>query len=148
VIFLSEILYKCLKEEEANPEIFEFIYNTLVFLDKSEHAIANFHIWFLFKLTWFLGIYPNNEDAAISNFFDLQKGRFVSHEPPHAQFADKYVTGLFTRLFDADFDSLQKLNYNQSDRKQVLMKLLEYYHIHFDNLGEIRSLTILQEVLR
>lgn len=148
VIFLSEILYKCLKEEEANPELFGFIYNSLIFLDQTEHGIANFHSWFLFKLTRFLGIYPNNENAAICNFFDLQKGRFVSHEPTHSQFADKYVTGLFARLFDADCESLQKLNYNQSDRKQVLMKLLEYYHIHFDNLGEIRSLPVLQEVLR
>lgn len=148
VIFLSEILYKCLKEEEANPELFGFIYNSFSFLDLAEHGIGNFHLWFMFKLTRFLGIYPNSENAAISNFFDLQKGRFVSHEPPHNQFADKHVTSLLARLFDIDCESLQKLNYSQSDRKQILLKLLEYYHIHFDNLGEIRSLPVLQEVLR
>lgn len=148
VIFLSEILYKCLKEEEPNPELFDFIFNSLTYMDLSEHGIANFHCWFLFKLTWFLGIYPNSENASISNFFDLQKGRFVSHEPTHGQFADKHTTQLLATLFETNCESIHKLNYTQNDRKQVLAKLLEYYHIHFDNLGDIRSLHVLQEVLR
>lgn len=148
VIFLAEILYKCLKEEEPNPGLFDFIYNSLSFLDLSDHGISNFHLWFLFKLTQFLGIYPSGDNALTSNFFDLQKARFVSHEPQHNQFTDKHVTLLFSRLFEIDLATLEKLEYTQNDRRQVLDKLLEYYRIHFDHLGEIRSLGILQEVLR
>lgn len=148
VIFLSEVLYKCLKEEEPNPGLFNFIFNSLSYLDLTNLGISNFHVWFLFKLTQFLGIYPNNDNALISNFFDLQKARFVSHEPMHNQFADKYITILFSRLFDVDYASLDKLEYTQNDRRMVLEKLLEYYHIHFDNMGEIKSLIVLQEVLR
>jgi DNA repair protein RecO (recombination protein O) len=148
VIFLAEILYKCLKEEEPNPGLFNFIYNSMSFLDLSDHGISNFHVWFLFKLTQFLGIYPNRENALVSNFFDLQKARFVSHEPLHNQFTDKHTTVLFSRLFEVDHASLGKLEYTQNDRRMVLEKLLEYYHIHFDNMGEIKSLGVLQEVLR
>lgn len=147
VIFLSEILYKCLKEEEPNTGLFDFIYNSLSFLDLSDRGISNFHLWFLFKLTQFLGIYPRSENALISNFFDLQKAQFVNHEPSHNQFTDKYVTLLFSRLFEVDHSSLDKLDYSHTDRRLVLEKLLEYYRIHFDSLGEIRSLDILKEVL-
>lgn len=148
VIFLSEVLYKCLKEEEPNPGLFNFIFNSLSYLDLTDHGISNFHIWFLFKLTQFLGIYPNSDNALISNFFDLQKARFVSHEPAHNQFTDKHVTILLSRLFEVDYASLEKLEYTQNDRRMILEKLLEYYHIHFDNMGEIKSLIVLQEVLR
>ena len=147
VMFLAEILYKCLKEEEPNTGLFGFIYNSLSFLDLSDHGISNFHLWFLFKLTQFLGIYPSGEHAQISNFFDLQKAQFVSHEPNHNQFTDKQVTVLFSRLFEVDHTSLDKLDYSHTDRQLVLEKLLEYYRIHFDNLGEIRSLAVLKEVL-
>jgi len=147
VIFLSEILYKCLKEEEPNTGLFDFIYNSLSYLDLSDQGISNFHLWFMFKLTQFLGIYPRSEHALISNYFDLQKAQFVNHEPPHHQFTDKHVTNLFSRLFEVDLTSLEKLDYNHNDRKLVLEKLLEYYHIHFDSLGEIRSLSVLKEVL-
>ena len=148
VIFLAEILNKCLKEEERNPDLFDFIYNSLSFLDLADHGISNFCVWFLFKLTRFLGIYPNADNAQISNFFDLQKARFVSHEPQHSQFTDKHITILFSRLFDVDYHSLGKLEYTQIDRRMVLEKLLEYYRIHFDNMGEIKSLSVLQEVLK
>jgi DNA repair protein RecO (recombination protein O) len=147
VIFLAEILYKCLKEEEPNPGLFGFIYNSLSFLDLSDSGISNFHLWFLFKLTQFLGIYPNHDNALISNFFDLQKAQFVSHEPQHNQFTDKQVTLLFSKLFETDHASLKDLGYTQNDRRRILEKLLEFYHIHFDNMGEIRSLSILKEVL-
>lgn len=148
VMFLAEILYKCLKEEEPNQELFDFIYNSLSYFDLTDQGISNFHIWFLFKLTRFLGIYPNNENALISNYFDLQKAQFVSHEPMHGQFAYKHVTSLLARLFEADQTTLEQLDYTHNDRRLVLDMLLEYYRIHFDNLGEIRSLSVLKEVLK
>lgn len=148
VLFLAEILYKCLREEESNKELFNFLYHALTLLDLSETGINNFHIWFLFKLTRFLGINPSRDNALISNFFDLQSALFVSHEPLHNQFADKHVTILFSRLFDIDSSSIEKLNYTQNERKLVLEKLLEFYKIHFDNLGEIKSLEVLKEVLK
>ncbi len=147
-IFLSEILYKCLREEEANKELFDFIFHALTFLDLSDSGIGNFHIWFLFKLTQFLGIYPSQDNSKISNFFDLQSALFVSHEPLHSQFTDKQSTVLFSRLFDVESASLEELNYTHNERKIVLEKLLEFYKIHFDGLGEIKSLTVLKEVLK
>jgi DNA repair protein RecO (recombination protein O) len=148
VLFLAEILYKCLREEESNKELFNFLYHSLTLLDLSETGINNFHIWFLFKLTRFLGINPSRDNALISNFFDLQSALFVSHEPMHNHFTDKHVTILFSRLFDIDSSSIEKLNYTQNERKLVLEKLLEFYKIHFDNLGEIKSLEVLKEVLK
>ncbi len=148
VFFLAEILYKCLREEEPNAGLFNFIYHSLTFLDLTDSGISNFHLWFLFKLTKFLGINPNDENSQISNFFDLQSAIFVSHEPLHNQFADKHSTSLLSRLFEVDFSTLETLEYTQNERRIVLEKLLEFYKIHFDNLGEIKSLGVLKEVLR
>jgi DNA repair protein RecO (recombination protein O) len=148
VFFLAEILYKCLREEEPNQELFNFIYHSLSFLDLTEKGVSDFHIWFLFKLTRFLGINPSNENSEISNFFDMQNAAFVSHEPLHSQYTDKHSTVLFSRLFDIGFSSIEALNYTQNERKIVLEKLLEFYKIHFDNLGEIKSLGVLKEVLK
>jgi len=148
VLFLAEVLYKCLREEEPNIELFDFLYHSLTLLDLTEAGISNFHIWFLFKLTRFLGFSPNREDAEICNFFDLQTARFVSHEPLHSQFTDKHLTILFTRLFNIDSSSIENLDYTQHERRLVLEKLLEFYHIHLGNLGEFKSLEVLKEVLK
>jgi DNA repair protein RecO (recombination protein O) len=78
----------------------------------------------------------------------MQNAAFVSHEPLHSQYTDKQSTILFSRLFDVGFSSIETLNYTQNEQKIVLEKLLEFYKIHFDNLGEIKSLGVLKEVLK
>lgn len=148
VLFLAEVLYKCLREEETNTELFDYLFHSLTLLDLTEAGISNFHIWFLFKLTRFLGFSPSREDAERCNFFDLQTARFVSHEPLHSQFTDKHLTVLFTRLFTIDSSSIEDLDYNQRERRLVLEKLLEFYHIHLGNLGDFKSLEVLKEVLK
>lgn len=148
VLFLAEVLYKCLREEETNIELFDYLYHSLTLLDLTEAGISNFHIWFLFKLTRFLGFSPSREDAERCNFFDLQTARFVSHEPLYSQFTDKHLTALFIRLFNIDSSSIENLDYNQRERRLVLEKLLEFYHIHLGNLGEFKSLEVLKEVLK
>ena len=148
VFFLAEMLYKCLREEAPNAELFNFISHSLTFFDLNDTGVSNFHIWFLFKLTKFLGFSPNLENSQISNFFDLQSAAFVSHEPAHNQFADKHSTLLLSKLFEVGFSSVETLEYTQNERKIVLEILLEFYSIHFDHLGEIKSLNVLKEVLR
>jgi len=148
VLFLAEVLYKCLKEEHSNKKLFDFIFHSLTLLDLSDSGISNFHIWFLFNLTRFLGITPNRENAETSDFFDLQSARFVSHEPSHPHFADKHLTVLLANLFDVDPSSIGKLNYTHQERRLMLEKLLEFYQIHFGSIGEFKSLDILKEVLK
>ena len=148
VIFLAEILYKCLREEEPNEELFNFISNSLVFLDLSESGVNDFYIWFLFRFTQFLGIFPSQDNALIGSFFDLQLAQFVGREPDHHQYADKHTTVLLSKLFSVDLSNIDSLGYTFSERREVLEKLLLFYKIHFDHLGEIKSLSILQEVLR
>lgn len=148
VIFLAEILNKCIREEEPNQELFDFIFHALTFLDLTDSGISNFHIWFLFRLTHFLGIFPSGENSGQGTFFDLKKAQFVFREPAHEQFADKRVTALFARLFDIDLNTFVKLNYTQTDRSALLEMLLKFYRIHFDHLAEIKSVEVLKEVFR
>jgi DNA repair protein RecO (recombination protein O) len=146
VLFLAEILNKCLREEETNRELYHFIFHSLTFLDLSEKGVANFHLWFLLKLTAFLGILPNRENLKTSNYFDLKKAEFVSSEPAHPQFMDKRATEIFVRLFGLSFSNLPDLQLSGSDRHSLLQKIIEFYHIHFELLGELKSLRVLKEV--
>jgi len=146
VIFLAEVLNKCLREEETNRELYHFIFHSLTFLDLSEKGVANFHLWFLLKLTAFLGILPNRENLSVSNYFDLKKAEFVSSEPIHPQFMDKRTTEIFARLFDLGFSNLPELQLTGSDRQVLLQKLIEFYQIHFEFIGELKSLRVLKEV--
>ena len=57
-MFLSEILYKVLREEEPNPDLYDFLEHGLQFLDVADQHTVNFHLLFLVQLTRYLGFYP------------------------------------------------------------------------------------------
>jgi len=56
-LFIAEVLYKTLKEEEANHDLFNFLFHTIQALDLNEHGTANFHLVFLVHFSRYLGFY-------------------------------------------------------------------------------------------
>ncbi|MCW0484871.1 DNA repair protein RecO [Gaoshiqia sediminis] len=146
-MFIAEVLMKCLKEEETNPELFEFLFHAACLLDLNQEGTANFLIAFLFKLTRYLGVAPQSPEPGGSRYFDLVSSSFRQHEPPHNQFMDVETTQKFEELFQCDLSEIGKLTFRNRHRTVLLSKLLEYYKIHLDLTGEIKSLAVLKEVL-
>ena len=46
-LFISELLYKVIREEEPNTDLFDFLYHSIMMLDQLEDGVANFHLHFL-----------------------------------------------------------------------------------------------------
>jgi len=67
-VFLSEILSKILCFSQAENELFEFVYNSLIALDNATESYNKFHLFFLSNLTNYLGIRPVEQHS----FNDLQ----------------------------------------------------------------------------
>ncbi len=146
-IFISEILLKCLREEEANPELFDFLFHSACLLDQKDEAISNFLIVFLFRLTRYLGVFPQQPGAGNYRFFDLVSASFKQNEPVHRSFMNAETTQKFAELFKVDLAELEKLSFRNEHRTVLMVKLLEYYNIHLGLAGEVKSLAVLKEVL-
>jgi len=146
-IFLSEILLKCLREEEPNADLFEYLFHAACLLDMLEKGVSNFHLAFLFNLTRFLGVFPQLPDRLHANYFDLLSSSFSNSEPLHNQLMNVETTEKFRELFQVELGKIDQLRYNNTQRTVLLAKLLEYYKIHLDLIGDVKSLTVLKEVL-
>ncbi|WP_163710677.1 DNA repair protein RecO [Mangrovibacterium lignilyticum] len=146
-IFLSELLLKCLKEEEGNPELFDFLFYAACLLDLSKEGSNNFLISFLFRLTRYLGVAPQSPPAEPFRYFDLVSASFRQNEPVHHQFMDVEMTQKFVELFKIDFSQLKMFSFQNRHRTILLDHLIEYYKIHLDLSGELKSLSVLKEVL-
>ncbi|HMR18590.1 MAG TPA: DNA repair protein RecO, partial [Sphingobacterium sp.] len=46
-IFLNEVLYKVLKHQQPDPQLFRFIHQSILWLDQTQSPITNFHLCFL-----------------------------------------------------------------------------------------------------
>ena len=146
-MFLAEMLLVCLREEEPNDELFDFLFHAFSLLDLLDEGVSNFSVVFLLKLTLYLGVYPQVPDFPIPRFFDLRASVFTSVEPLHGQFLDPELTRKLAALFRADLSDMAGLPLNNYHRQSLLLCLIDYYKIHLDLSGDLKSLNVLKEVM-
>lgn len=145
-LFLNETLYKCLRHQTPDEPLFQFIYNAVSWLDSAEKMPGNFHLYFLLKLSRFLGFHPAAQKTG-QHFFDLKDGVFCSAIPAHPFVLEDPYTRHFSRLLLARLDELPLLRIPPEDRRVLLKKTIDYYRLHIDNFGEMKSHQILEQVL-
>ena len=144
-IFMAEVLYRAVREEEPNPVLAQFLMYTIQLLDALEEPSPDFHIVFLFQLTKYLGFYPKNNYGDGNIFFNLVSGSFKSGPgDPAIQLAEE-ASDLWRRCMMFDYQSVKDAELNGAQRKSVLDQLVRYYKLHVDGMGEIRSLEVLHD---
>lgn len=145
IIFLNEVLSKCLKQQSSDEPLFEYIYHSILWLDRSSEASANYHLYFLLRLSKFLGFYP-----AVSNdnlpFFDLKEGIYCISIPYHQLYLDEKRTQQWSAILSSSFQNIHDVRISLEDRRALLNNLMEYYALHVDNFGNVKSHYILEEV--
>jgi DNA repair protein RecO (recombination protein O) len=145
VLFLSEVLSFCIQEEENNDLLYEYLENSLIWLD-THGKIANFHLLFLLNLTQFLGFYP---DVSKKNTlaFDLLEGNFTD-----AVNGKDVVSGndfyQFKKLLNLNFNEIEQVSFGKAERQKVLQLILKFYSLHLDGFRNPKSLAIFETVFR
>ena len=147
VMFLNEVLYRSIKQQTADEVLFEFLFHAIEILDRMEKGVLNFHLYFLLRLTRFLGFYPDITEAAGASYFDLTNGCFTKHIPPHSSIIEQPLTAVWLKILQSNFDNLHSLQISTTDRRILLTKILDYYRLHIESLGPIKSHLVLEEVL-
>lgn len=144
-LFINEMLYKSLRHQGPDEALFQFVYYAVSWLDSVERVPPGFHLFFLLRLSRFLGFHPSRRNEG-DRFFDLKDGIYQRFEPNHPlTLSEPYVT-LFSELTIATFDALPSFRLSREQRRFLLEKMVEYFQLHIDNFGEVKSRTVLEEV--
>lgn len=145
-LFLAEILYRVLREEDPNTELFKFLESSLQILDILEDNPSNFHLVFLVQLTKFLGFYPENNYGEERTGFDMRNGQFSNGSGIHPDYFDRKSSELLYQLLGSNFNDLSQITVNQELRVQFLEDIMNYYRLHLHGVGNLKSLPVLQEL--
>ena len=88
-LFMIELLQKCLKQPEPNPELFYFMEDALTSLDQGEQKVqANFPLFFALHLAGFFGLRIDDNYSEKRNYLDLREGYFSEEKPVHPHFLE------------------------------------------------------------
>jgi DNA repair protein RecO (recombination protein O) len=145
-LFLGEVLRNVLKEESPQEDLYDFISDSVKYLDRLDEGYSNFHIAFLCGLSTFLGIGPGRKPKDESCFFDMTNGSFQMIRPSHGNYADPAISDILSSFFNSSWDDMNKISLSGALRNEVLTSLLKYYSIHLPAFKKINSLDVLKEV--
>ncbi|MEO6977482.1 MAG: DNA repair protein RecO [Mucilaginibacter sp.] len=146
-MFLNEILYKAVKQQSADENMFDFVFSAIEWLDHQTDGIANFHLLFLIRLTRYLGFYPDRYLAGEADYFDLKNGTFSRYKPDSVLYLSPPHTQNFTMLLQGTFENIGSIKLSNDERRYLINKLLDYYALHIEGFGNIKSQAVLEEVL-
>lgn len=144
--FIAEFLLHALREESGNHDLFDYLKNSIMWLDNSSDSYTNFHLVFLMHLSVFLGFYPNLQDYHRGDYFDLQNSCFVGIKPLHLFFLESEEAVHILTMMRMNYNNMHLFQMSRSQRNRCIEIMIRYYRIHLPEFPELKSLGILRDL--
>lgn len=147
--YIIELVQHGLKQPEANPELFYLIEDTLKQIDNgSSTLVSNLPIYFTLHLSSELGFQIQGNYSEETPILDLKEGFFVATTPLHPYYVEGSSAAAISSIHSIQFyNDLENIKLNRNTRRLLLQHLQQYMALHIADFGELKSLTVLQEVL-
>ena len=124
-MFMSEVLFRVLKEGGNEPGLYEWCERSILLLDAIRSDFSNFHIRFLLELTVALGFSPEAKDL----------GPFVGDHYPVVE-----------RFMKETFAGSMLIPLSGKVRNELAEEILRYIEFHTDSAVNVNSLKVLREL--
>lgn len=147
LIFCIELISKCVKEHEVNERLYDYVSLFLIELDKDEHSIENKPLYFLLETASILGFELSMQNILNGKYFNLERGKFEDVPTSTQSNLNENETLLLKKLIAVYYDK-NELKFNSTERKILLEKLILYFRWHIPDFTDLKSPSVLSEVLR
>lgn len=124
-MFLSEVLFKAIKDEAREDGLFEWCKGRIMLLDAMQQDYANFHLRFLLELASRLGFAPERSDIL--------------------PFAGEY-RDVLSRFLTCSFSESMLIPLSGASRNDLADILIRYIEYHSESAVNINSLAVLREL--
>ena len=126
-LFMSEVLYRTVRDGAREEGLFEWCERSILTLDALEGDYANFHLRFLLEFAAALGFSPSLEDLM--------------------PFAGERL-GELKALLRSDFGACMLIPLSGETRSEIAEILLRYLGYHTETRIEARSIRVLRDLFR
>lgn len=148
-LFMVELLTKCLRQPESNPDLFQFTEDCFLQLDQQRGTImANLPLFFALHLPVHFGFRMTDNHSEDERYLDLKEGQFSMEHPGHPYFLEGLQAAVTSQLLKVmQPEELDQIRLHHDFRRQLLHQFELYYALHIPEFGTLRTLPVLREVL-
>ena len=147
--YIVEVLQQTM-QPEPHPELFYLIEDTFKQLDKGgPQLVGNLPIYFLIHLSQTMGFGLQGKYSPSTPVLDVREGQFVEKVPAHPYFLEGAEAQTASSFLQVQFyNDLDTISLSGTQRKKILELFQLSLSWHYKKFSEIKSLPILQEVLK
>jgi len=146
-LYMNELLYKSIKEEEKNTQLFDYLWKCCLWLDASPDSLSCFALVFTAELTLYLGIQPHPGFSEKKTVFNLNEGQFQSLVPEKDAYVLPEYGKIFHSVITTPIENQSNLHLKAEVRRSLLESMLLYYQLHVPGFKPMNSHHILHSVL-
>lgn len=146
-IFLNELIYNSIREEEANPSLFHYLFNSIQLLDLLSYNISGFHLHFAVQLSKHLGFGPADASYSEGSLFDMADGKFHSNDRLGLYKLSEEDSLWLFKASSLSFEYFAQTPLSKQKRKALLEYVLNYYQLHLPEFKALHSHEVLETVL-
>ncbi|MBK8626743.1 MAG: DNA repair protein RecO [Saprospiraceae bacterium] len=146
-IFILEVCRNAIKEKEANPDLYTFLEDWLLYLDSTQPISPLVHILFMTELSILLGFGPMDNHSGETPYFDMMEGIFCEYHDNSDYILDGEDSQNLYQICQTDRFTVGKIHILKPERDRLTDNLLKYYKIHIPGFRDLNSLDVLRSVL-
>lgn len=134
-LFMTEVISRSIYENYQNESLFDFLQESICYLDSKEAGLSQFPLVFLIEKARFLGFAPEESTGFL---IESRSQPFTQEE---LLIADTYIQTLMKDSYGCESSVPLQL------RRKILDHLLDFYSEHLENPGAWKALFILRQLL-
>lgn len=146
ILFISELLTKTIVEQETNSALFDFLHRSIQWLDLCQHSFTNFHLYFCFELSRYLGFYPRLDRTGNQDILDLMEGVFKTNTPSHGYYIEPPISLKISQICTSKLENLHEIELTNPMRREILHGIISFYRLHIPAFSGLKSIDILKSV--
>lgn len=141
---MMEIFYDCVKDEEADAQIYQLLKGMILALDEAEDKVIHLFFFFLVQMTKVLGFFPNNEveDSEKNMVFNIQTAMIKNGENGNHRFCQLLLWFMYVKM-----ENCREITFSQQDKKEFLANIFAYYYEHIHGFKYPKTLQVFAEIL-
>ena len=144
VFFVAEFLRHATRDEQDVATLFDYVVDSVEWLDMASEGYANFHLVFMIRLSMFLGFFPNLESYEPGACFDLRSGCFSTTVPPHPDYIQADEAEAMVGLMRLSFTTMRLFRMSREQRNRCVDVILDFYRLHIPAFPELKTLGVVR----
>ena len=142
----GEILNILLKKEGKNERMYDYIEQSVEYLNYSEKDFSNFNLFFLFRFNTLLGFEIDTSTYQKGYLFDINGGAFIEKALNEIYIAGVNTAAIIYKLCTIRLEELVNIPLSGKSRSKLLDIILLYYSLHLNTNFNTKGIKVLREI--